>query len=347
MVQSPNCFNDSDFLCVNQNSPPKVVVFTDGPCVPSLTKSWSDAVHKKLKLDDTVAFSHEFYCKFVCGESSEERGGDGSPSKSGRTQELEEPGGEGGEGGGEGGGGGGGAGGSGGGGSSSPSLEEQEEEQQQQPQRGGTRRGRGGGGGGRRGGESRHPVYRGVRKRHGDRWVSEIREPGKKSRIWLGTFPTPEMAARAYDTAAFNIKKPYAFLNFPESVSSLPLLPLSSSPKQIQEAAAAAAAAFQARSPPAGGGGLVPTAHQGESSSSSSAVAVTMSMSIESMEQLSIAVDPPTPPSYFDEDMIFDMPNVLTDMAEGLMITPPLLNHGVLNGNNHDYSIPEPSLWDP
>ncbi|KAG5573176.1 hypothetical protein H5410_062942 [Solanum commersonii] len=92
--------------------------------------------------------------------------------------------------------------------------------------------------------ETRHPVFRGVRKRNNNRWVCEIREPTKQKRIWLGTYQTAEMAARAHDVAALALKGELATLNFADSAWRLQV-PISKDPKELRQAAARAAEAFE------------------------------------------------------------------------------------------------------
>ncbi|KAM0000933.1 putative transcription factor AP2-EREBP family [Helianthus debilis subsp. tardiflorus] len=123
-----------------------------------------------------------------------------------------------------------------------------------------------------RGGSSstHEPKYRGVRLRKWGKWVSEIRMPNSRERIWLGSYDSPEQAARAFDAAAFCLRGHAAKFNFPDQPPNIPgATTLSSS--EIQAAAARHAysvpdAACHAYSVP---DAVVPMEMHSESSSSS------------------------------------------------------------------------------
>jgi EREBP-like factor len=96
--------------------------------------------------------------------------------------------------------------------------------------------------------ETRHPVYRGVRRRGTlNRWVCEVRNPNNKSRIWLGTFPTVEMAARAHDVAVMALRGRSACLNFADSAWLISIPPSFSSVQEMKQAAAEVAVALHSR----------------------------------------------------------------------------------------------------
>ncbi|KAL3521262.1 hypothetical protein ACH5RR_019411 [Cinchona calisaya] len=68
---------------------------------------------------------------------------------------------------------------------------------------------------GKGGPENARCNYRGVRQRTWGKWVAEIREPNRGSRLWLGTFGNAIEAALAYDEAAKSMYGPCARLNLP------------------------------------------------------------------------------------------------------------------------------------
>ncbi|KAM3276879.1 hypothetical protein ACQJBY_044970 [Aegilops geniculata] len=98
--------------------------------------------------------------------------------------------------------------------------------------------------------ETRHPVFRGVRRRGGaGRWVCEVRVPGRRGcRLWLGTYVTAESAARAHDAAMLALGgRSAACLNFPDSAWLLAVPSALADLADVRRAALAAVAGFQRR----------------------------------------------------------------------------------------------------
>ncbi|XP_061363924.1 dehydration-responsive element-binding protein 1F-like, partial [Gastrolobium bilobum] len=148
--------------------------------------------------------------------------------------------------------------------------------------------------------ETRHPIYKGVRQRNG-KWVCELRQPQNKTRVWLGTFAHPDMAAIAYDVAALAFKGDNASLNFPNEATSLPRLnSRTCSVRAIQFAAMQAAE---------------------KHFSANNEIGTNINGSEVGLEGNSGSF-------FWDEEEVFNLPGLMNSMAEGLIITPPALERG-------------------
>ncbi|KHN14123.1 Ethylene-responsive transcription factor ERF025 [Glycine soja] len=145
----------------------------------------------------------------------------------------------------------------------------------------------------------RHPLYHGIRCR-GGKWVTEIREPRKTNRIWLGTFLTPGNEA---------------VLNFPDSVGRYPV-PASNSPSDIRFAAIAAAELMK------------PEANNNNNVNAST----TNNAAVQSDSN---DVLPSFETEFMDEEAIFSMPSLLVDMAGGMLLSPPRMSPPSDNESNY------------
>jgi EREBP-like factor len=159
------------------------------------------------------------------------------------------------------------------------------------------------------------------------------------------------MAARAHDVAAIALRGRSACLNFADSLWRLPI-PASGEVKDIQEAATLAAENFR------------PSKSEVEVEERTVALPENVILIDEDVDSLCLLLTDPSFSEetlettveertveltenlfYIDEDAVFEIPELLANIAEGLMLCPPeYVTDGHYGGNDMEFGV-DISLW--
>ncbi|XP_047047376.1 dehydration-responsive element-binding protein 1H-like [Lolium rigidum] len=184
--------------------------------------------------------------------------------------------------------------------------------------------------------ETRHPVYRGVRRRgSAGRWVCEVRVPGGKrgERLWLGTHATAEAAARAHDAGMLALLggRSAARLNFADSAWLLAVPSALADLADVRRAALAAVADLQRREA-ADCVATVPVYEADTLSSSASSTeddagssATSLSSELDGLFEVPAAAVLGSDMFDFEFGLSgeMDLGSYYADLAEGMLIEPP------------------------
>ncbi|XP_037449475.1 dehydration-responsive element-binding protein 1H-like [Triticum dicoccoides] len=178
--------------------------------------------------------------------------------------------------------------------------------------------------------ETRHPVFRGVRRRgSAGRWVCEVRVPGERgTRLWLGTYITAEAAARAHDAAMLMLRgHSAACLNFRDSAWLLAVPPAFTNLSDVRRAAVQAVADFLRRPEATSAAAAVQEVTSSVSAPSSAVCSVPSSETAQASPDAAFEAPAALDMDVFDLDCLFGETDsdayYYANLAQGLLMEPP------------------------